>query len=76
MNATELEEIFRELPAGPFTVHIAERTPIGILHTDFAAISPTGGLLTVWDAEGHLHHVGAGAITRITHGAPADKLPA
>jgi hypothetical protein len=76
MNATELHEVFRELPAGPFTVHVAERTPVEVRHSDFAAISPTGGLLTVWDAEGHLHHLGSGAITRITHGAPADQLPA
>jgi hypothetical protein len=76
MNANELQEIFRELPVGPFTVHVAERTPIAIAHTDFAMLSPTGGLLTVWDAEGHLHHIGAGAITRITHGAPADQLHA
>lgn len=76
MNAHELEEIFREMPAGPLTVHVAERTPIAIAHTDFAMLSPTGNLLTVWDADGHMHHIGAGAITRISHGAPGDKVSA
>ena len=76
MNALELQEIFRQLPAGPFTVHIVERTPVEVRHSDFAAISPTGGLLTVWDADGHLHHIAAPAITRITRGTPADQLHA
>ena len=76
MNAHELQNIFRELPTGPFTVHVAERTPIAIAHTDFAMLSPSGGMLTVWDAEGHLHHIDAPAITRITQGAPAGQLHA
>jgi len=66
MTAHELQEIFRELPAGPFTVHIAERTPIEVSHTDFAMLSPSGGVLNAWDAEGHYHHIDAASITRIT----------
>lgn len=71
MTAHELQEIFRELPAGSFTVHIAERSPIEVSHSDFAMLSPSGGLLSVWDAEGRLHHIDALAITRITHQASA-----
>jgi hypothetical protein len=75
-NAHELQNIFRELPDGPFTVHVAERTPIGIAHADFDMLSPSGGLLTVWDIEGQLHHIDASSITRITQGAPAGQLHA
>ena len=71
MTAKELQAIFRELPAGAFTIHIIERTPIEVAHSDFAALKPDGGVLTVWDAEDHLHHIHAPSITRITHAVPS-----
>jgi hypothetical protein len=52
---------------------VAERTPIEVPHSDFAAISPTAGLLTVWDVEGHFHYLDASAITRITREAAAGQ---
>jgi len=73
MTAHELHEIFRERPPGPFTVHIVERTPIEVAHSDFAALKPDGGVLTVWDASDRLHHIHAPSITRITHGVPASQ---
>lgn len=73
MTAHELQEIFRELPAGPFTVHIAERTPIEVSHSDFSSIAPGGAVLSVWDAEGHFHFIDALSITRITLQAPATR---
>lgn len=73
MSAHELQEIFRELPPGPFTVHIVERTPIEVAHADFAAIKPDGGVLTVWDIENRLHHIQAASITRITHEVPTSQ---
>ena len=66
MIAHELQELFRELPAGVFTVHLAERTPVEVPHSDFASISPSGTVFTVWDTEGHFHWIDAAAITRIT----------
>jgi len=72
MTAHELQEIFRELPAGTFTVHVAERTPINVSHNDFAMLKPDGGVLSVWDTEGRLHHIHAPAITRITHDVPTE----
>jgi hypothetical protein len=73
MTTHELREVFRDLPAGTFTVHVAERTPVAVAHTDFANISPSGGMLVVWDAEGHLHHIDALSITRITYHAPTSQ---
>ena len=66
MTAHELQELFRELPAGAFTVHVAERTPLSVTHSDYASISPGGAVLSVWDAEGHFHFIDAHSITRIT----------
>jgi len=71
MTANELQGIFRELPAGPFTVHIAERTPIEVSHSDFAMLKPDGGVLSVWDTAGLLHHIHAPSITRVTHQIPS-----
>ncbi|HYR57399.1 MAG TPA: hypothetical protein VEO95_02170, partial [Chthoniobacteraceae bacterium] len=70
------QKVFRELPAGPFIVHITERTPIEVKHSDFAAISPDGGVLTAWDSDGWLHHIDAFSITRIAHRAPAAQTEA
>ena len=67
MTAHDLQEIFRQLPAGPLTVHVAERTPIEVSHNDFAMLSPTGGIMNVWDADGRLHYIEAPSIIRITH---------
>ncbi len=66
MTSHQLQEIFRELPAGPLTVQVAERTPIEVSHSDFAMISPGGEILTLWDSDGHLHHINAPSVTRIT----------
>jgi hypothetical protein len=49
MTAPELQQIFRELPAGPFVVHVSERTPIEVAHSDFASIAPGGAVLSAWD---------------------------
>ena len=76
MMPHEIQEIFRELPTGSFTVHIVERTPIEIPHTDFAMLSPDGGILTVWDAERHLHHIHAASITRISQRMSAERTGA
>ena len=76
MTSHELQEIFRELPAGPFVVHIAERTPLEVTHSDFASIAPGGAVLSVWDAEGHFHFIDALSITRITIQAPATRTAA
>ena len=73
MTAHELQEIFRELPAGTFTLHVAERTPIEVSHTDFAMLSPGGEVLIVWDTERHLHYINAPAITRIAIKAPVGQ---
>ena len=67
MTAHELQRIYRELPAGPFTVHIAERTPIEIAHSDFVAIAPDGTGLAAYDAEGWFHHIDTASITRIKY---------
>ena len=66
MTAEEIKEAFREVPPGPFTIHVAERTPIEVLHTDFAMHSPSGRTLTVYDTERHLHIINADSVTRIT----------
>jgi hypothetical protein len=70
MSARELQELFRQLPAGPFTVHVIERTPIEVAHSDFASISPDGGVLSTWDVDRHFHFIDAHSITRITIPAP------
>jgi hypothetical protein len=71
MTAHELQRIYRELPAGSFVVHIAERTPIEVSHSDFASISPDGAVLSAWDAKRWFHHVDAISITRIQYRTPA-----
>ena len=76
MNAHELQNIFHELPAGPFTVHVAERTPIEVTHSDFASIAPGGAVLSAWDTEGHFHFIDAHSITRITVQTPAGQTHA
>ena len=70
MMTHELQAVFRELPAGPFTVHVAERTPIEVAHSDFASISPDGTVLSTWDVARHFHFIDAHSITRITLPAP------
>lgn len=72
MTPPELQDIFRKMPAGAFTVHVIERTPIGVAHSDFASISPRGAALSVWDIEHHFHHIDAHSITRIAYEAPAE----
>lgn len=71
MNAHELQEIFRQIPAGSFAVHVAERPPIAVTHRDFASVSPSGSVLTVWDTEGHFHFIAAASITRVPCEVPA-----
>lgn len=73
MTAHELQALFRELPAGPFTIHVAERTPIEVAHSDFASISPDGGMLSTWDLDRHFHFIDALSITRITIQAPVAR---
>jgi hypothetical protein len=73
MTAHELQEIFRQLPAGAFTVHVVERTPIEVAHSDFASVSPGGTVVTVWDTEGHFHFIDALSVTRIASQAPAGQ---
>ncbi len=66
MNAQELQDIFRQLPAGSFTIHLVEFTPIEVTHSDFASVSPTGHMLTAWDAQGHFHFIDGHSIIRVT----------
>jgi len=73
MTAEEIKEAIRAIPPGSFTIHVAERTPIEVLHTDFAMLSPSGRTLTAYDTERHLHHINADAITRISHELPAER---
>ena len=73
MSADEIREALREMPPGPFTVHLEERTQLEILHTDFAMLSPMGRVLTAYDAERHMHHINTESITRISHDVPADR---
>jgi hypothetical protein len=73
MTAHELQQIFHELPAGPFVVHVAERTPIEVGHSDFASIAPGGAVLSAWDTASHFHFIDSSSITRITFQAPAPQ---
>ena len=72
MSADEIRETLREMPPGPFTVHLEERTHLDV-HTDFAMLSPTGRTLTAYDSERHLHHINTDSITRINHELPAER---
>jgi hypothetical protein len=74
MTAEEIKEAFRTIPAGPFTIHVAERTPIDVLHTDFAMVSPSGRTLVAYDTERHLHYIEADSVTRISHELPAERV--
>ena len=71
MFPEELKTALRDLPPGPFTVHLKERTPIEALHTDYAMVSPNGLTLNVWDTE-RMHWIDVGSITRITCTQPAN----
>jgi hypothetical protein len=73
MSAEEIKEKLREMPPGPFTVHVAERTPIDVMHADFAMLSPSGRTLMVYDTERRMHHINADSITRISHEMPAER---
>lgn len=65
MIAQELLTIFRALPPGPFTVHVADKPAIEVVHKIHAAPDPTGAHLKMWDRSGELHRVNVEAITRI-----------
>jgi hypothetical protein len=65
MTAEQLKTTLRELPAGPFVVHLKELTPIHALHTDYAMTSPEGTILNAHDKE-RMHWIDAESITRIT----------
>lgn len=73
MTAEEIKEAIRSIPPGSFTIGVAERTPIEVLHTDFAMLSPSGRTRTVWDTERHLRHINADSIKRISHALPAEQ---
>jgi len=71
MTAEELKTALDELPPGPFTVHLSERTPLEALHTDYAMIAPGGHWLNVHDAE-RMHWVDVKSIIRISCKRPAE----
>lgn len=72
MSTEELKAALADLPPGPFTVHVKERTPIEALHTDYAMFSPGGSILNVYDAE-KMHWLAVASITRIRCSRPVEK---
>jgi len=72
MTSDELKAALADLPPGPFTVHVKERTPIEALHTDYAMLSPGGSILNVYDAE-KMHWPEVASITRINCNRPLEK---
>lgn len=74
MSPLEFTTVLRQLPAGPFTLHVAERTTIEISHSDFAMLSPDTGILNVSDVNGSEHWIDTFAITRVAH-RPSIRQP-
>ncbi len=72
MTSEQVKAVLADLPAGPFTVHVKERTPIEALHTDYAMLSPSGRTLNVYDAE-KMHWLDIESITRISCSQRAEK---
>ena len=72
MTSGELKAALADLPPGPFTIHLKERTPIEALHTDYAMLSPGGSILNVYDAE-KMHWLEVASITRVSCNRPAEK---
>ena len=68
MTGTELSNILNEIPPGPFTVHVAEKTPIEVLHTDFAMFSPNRETLVVYNTKGGMNYIDVAEITRLSRG--------
>lgn len=72
MTSEQLRAMLADLPSGPFTVHVKERTPIEALHPDYAMLSPNGRTLNVYDAE-KMHWIDIESITRLSCSQGAEK---
>lgn len=66
MIGTELSNILNEIPPGPFTLHAAEKTPVEVLHTDFAMFSPNRETLVVYNTKGGINYIDVAEITRVS----------
>ena len=73
MTGTELRNILNDIPPGPFTVHVAEKTPIEVLHTDYAMTSPNRETLIVYNTKGGMNYIDVAEITRISRGKPKGR---
>ena len=65
MTAEELKTALRELPPGPFTIHLKDGSQFQALHTDYAMTSPGGTILNVYGAD-RMHWIEAASIIRIS----------
>ncbi len=72
MTARAIQELLHAAPFRPFTVHIAEQTPMHVPHSDFAMLSGDKRLLVLTTEDGGLRLIDVVLISSIATAAVAD----
>ena len=73
MKPQDARAAFEAIPTGRFTIHLAERNPIEVLHTDYAILSPSRRAMTVYDTDTKFHYIDAAAVTRFSWTESPDR---
>ena len=53
MTSDQFRRVWKAAPFAPFQIHLADGRSIKVPHPDYAQLSPTGRIASVWDTDGN-----------------------
>jgi hypothetical protein len=51
MTSNQFKSLWKAAPFAPFQIHLADGRALRVPHPDYAQLSPTGRIASVWDEE-------------------------
>ena len=52
MTSNQFRTVWKAAPFTPFQIHLADGRSLKVPHPDYAQLSPTGRIASVWDTDG------------------------
>ena len=53
MTSDQFRSVWKAAPFTPFRIHLADGRSLKVPHPDYAQLSPTGRIASVWDTDGN-----------------------